>query len=443
MHAHDGLNVDQRGRCGMLKPYLQLPRPVHILCAGTLVNRAGSFVLVFLTLYISEDLKLGVPFATFCIGVLGLGSLIASLVGGQLADQIGRRFVMLVSLFGGASMLLVLSFLRDRYAVAFAIFAFAVLNEMYRPAAAAMIGDLVSSEQRPLAFGLMYIAINLGFAISPPIGGILATYSFDWLFWGDSATTAAYGFIIWYFIRESRPATVRRAFPVAPVEATQSRPEAHDDAIESALRDISIGEAARRILSDRTFLLFCTSSLLITIVFMQALSTLPLYMQSCGLNKAQIGKLLALNGAMIFVFQLPLTHLLGRFRRMSVIAMGGLIIGVGTGITSFAHAWWAFALTIATWTVGEMAQAPFVNSVVSDLAPAELRGRYMGLFNMSFSAALMIGAPFGGMIFGRFGGQTLWVCCLGIALLSVALNLAIHRRVGARMHVSAKPATVS
>lgn len=425
----------------MLRQYLELPRQVHILCAGTLVNRAGSFVLVFLTLYISEDLKHGIPFATLCIGILGMGSLIASLVGGQLADQIGRRFVMLTSLFGGATMLIVMSFLRDKISLAIAIFVFALLNEMYRPAAAAMISDLVSPKQRPLAFGLMYIAINLGFAISPPIGGFLATYSFAWLFWGDGATTTLYGIIIAVFIVETRPRVRRRGFPVIPVDDRSSEvtpeeadlePSTSKAAMPQAYANVPIGVAARRILSDSTFLLFCLAMLLITIVFMQALSTLPLYMQSCGLDKSKIGFLLAINGIMIFTLQLPMTHMLSRFNRMSVIAAGALIIGVGTGITGFAGVWWAFALTIATWTFGEMMQAPFANSVVSDLSPPELRGRYMGLFNMSFSAAIMIGAPLGGAILGRYGGQTLWTCCFGLAMVSAMLQLVIHRRVGER-----------
>lgn len=426
----------------MLKQYLELPRPVHILCAGTLVNRTGSFVLVFLTLYISDDLKLGVPFATLCLGILGFGSLIAALVGGQLADQVGRRFVMLTSLFGGAAMLIVLSFLRDKYSLALAIFIFALLNEMYRPAAAAMIGDLTTSQQRPLAFGLMYIAMNLGFAVSPPIGGFLATYSFDWLFWGDGATTALYGLIILFFIAESHPGYVRRGFPAGPVDATNAdNPSNTDTAGQSATGQVThpekthvpLAAAAKHILSDSNFLLFCLSMLLIMTVFMQALSTLPLYMEACGLSKAKIGFLLAINGAMIFTLQLPLTHFLSRFNRMSVIATGAAIIGVGTGLTSFASVWWAFVFTIMTWTCGEMAQAPFTNAVVSDMAPASLRGRYMGLFNMTFATAIMIGAPVGGAVFSRFGGRTLWACCFGVSMLSVLLNMIIHGRVNDRI----------
>ncbi|MCB9853602.1 MAG: MFS transporter [Phycisphaerales bacterium] len=425
----------------MLKPYLQLPRPVHILCAGTLVNRAGSFVLVYLTLYISEDLKLGVPFATLCIGILGFGSLVASLVGGQLADQIGRRFVMLLSLFGGASMLIVLSFLRNKYSLASAIFVFALLNEMYRPAASAMIGDLVTPAERPIAFGLMYIAINLGFAIAPPIGGILATYSFSWLFWGDGATTALYGLIILTLIQESRPRTAGRGFPV------QIDGETADDTKEtSPIREIpsyesvSIAEAARRILSDSTFLFFCLGTLCITLVFMQSLSTLQLYMTTCGLTKAQIGWLLAINGAMIFILQLPLTHALSRFNRMTMIAVGWLIIGIGTGLTAFAHVAWSFAACIAIWTLGEIMQAPLTHSIVSDLAPPELRGRYMGLFNMSFSMAMMIGSPLGGIVLSRYGGEALWVCCFGFGLVSTGVILLLHRRVMERTFAASIPA---
>ncbi len=430
----------------MLKPYLQLPRAIHILCLGTFVNRAGSFVLIFLTIYVSEKLGYGTRFATLCMGAFGGGAIIASLIGGQLADQIGRRVVMLAALFGGAVMLLVMSQVQSKAALLTSIVAFGIINDMYRPAASAMIGDIVAPEHRGEAFSLMYIAINLGFACGPPIGGLIAAYSFDWLFWGDAATTALYGVIIAIFIRETSPRHVRRAKAVEtdivgdPDEgigtADSPRALSYAGSGDSDVEEVSIGDAARHILRDGTFLLFCLSTLAIAVVFMQALSTLPLYMLTCQLDKLTIGKLLSINGFLIVLLQLPLTRVWGRFNRMTAIIVGGLLVGIGTGATAFAHVWWAFIPTIIIWTTGEISQAPFTHAVVSELAPVSLRGRYMGLFSVTFSTSILIGAPLGGFILDRYGGPTLWASCLASSLVAVAMYGLIYRKVTARMRDS-------
>jgi len=89
--------------------------PVRLLCLGSFINRAGSFVFVFMTIYISEQLGFGITYAANCFGVFGLGSIISSLAGGQLADRIGRKPVMVFALFGGAAALVLLGIVRDRW----------------------------------------------------------------------------------------------------------------------------------------------------------------------------------------------------------------------------------------------------------------------------------------------------------------------------------------
>ncbi|MCG8652438.1 MAG: MFS transporter, partial [Pirellulales bacterium] len=279
----------------MLRDYLRLPLPVRILCLGSLINRAGSFVLIFLTIYASQQLGFGVTFATACMGILGLGSMAGSVLGGQLADQIGRKRVMLIALWGGAGMLIVIGALDNRWAFMAMTGLFALISDMYRPAASAMIADLVTEDRRPHAFALMYISINLGFAIAPPLGGLLAEYSFQWLFWGDALTMSLYGLIIVTLIRESHPG--------------QDRKNARGDNHEPA---VPFRQAGIRIARDVTFLLFCLSSLLMALVFMQGMSTLPIYIRQSGFSNFQFGLLMSINGVLIFLLQLPITHWLSR-----------------------------------------------------------------------------------------------------------------------------------
>lgn len=405
----------------MLRPYLRLPRAVHILCLGMFINRAGSFLVPFLTLYLTTRLGLKVTFATAAIGAYGLGSICGSLLGGQLADQIGRRIVMIGSLFGGAAIILVFSQLTSQWSILVTAFLLALVIDTYRPAASAMVADLVAPHQRSLAFGLMYVSINLGFAVAPVIGGVLSEYSFVLLFVGDATTCVLYGFIIFFFIRETL-ASRRHAEP-----ANLSQ-DGDGIAADGGRDKVTALEAVRYVLRDRTFLVFCTATLLMAVVFMQSISTLPLYMRERGFTPRTYGLIIAVNGAMITCLQLPFTHYLNRFNRGSVVTLAALVMGAGFGLTSIAIAPWHFVCTVVFWTVGEMMHAPYLQAIVSDLAPPAMRARYMGVFSLSYGTAMMIGAPLGGQVLARYGSGV-WIAAMGVGLAGGVMYWGLRRRI--------------
>ncbi len=394
-----------------LRSYVELPAAVQILCLGSFINRAGSFAMVFLTIYVSERLGFGVTFAANCFGVYGLGSVVSSLIGGQLADRFGRKPIMLLALFGGSATLCLMPLVQDKWTFLSAVLVFSLAAEMYRPAASAMVGDLVGTIQRPLAFSLMYIAYNLGFAVAAPIGGYLAEYSFQWLFWGDALTTSAYGLIIVFSIRETLP-VVNDVNEVGAV-----------------LEKDSLRKAVRHIRGDTAFLLFCLAASLTTLVFMQAFSTLPIYMNQIGISKQQVGLLLSANGILIVLLQLPVTHVLNRYRRLLVIVVGECFIATGFGLTTFAVTVPLLLITIIIWTTGEVIQAAFKQSVVADMAPVALRARYMGVFSLSHALGLAIGAPLGGQILERCGPTVLWPICFVIVMIAAAVYGLVYRQI--------------
>lgn len=399
-----GISAVQR----TLRAYVDLPVPVRLLCLGSFINRAGSFVFVFLTIYVSEQLGFGVAYAANCFGVFGLGSIVSSLAGGQLADRIGRKPVMVVALFGGAAALFLLGVVRDRWGFLGLIFVFSLAIEMYRPAASAMVGDLVNATERPLAFGLMYIAFNLGFAFAAPVGGILAQFSFKLLFWGDALTTAAYGLIIVLFIKETHPRLT---------DAT--RRETQD-------QHIGLANAVEHILRNRIFLLVMLATFLTSLVFMQAFSTLPIHLNQLGFSKRDIGLLLSTNGILIVLFQLPVTHVLNRFERVGVILVGELLLALGFGLTTFAVTGPMFLVTISVWTMGEVFQAAFKQSLVADLAPLQMRGRYMGAYSLCHAVGLSIGAPLGGRVLDQWGSQVLWLTCFAVMMAAAAVYRVVY-----------------
>lgn len=394
------------------------------------INRAGTFLIPFLTLYLTSRLGFGESFATWTIGVYGLGSICASLVGGHLADHIGRRAVMLGSLFGGACILIVFSMLSASWAIMLAAFCLAFVADTYRPAASAMIADLVEPSRRSLAFGLMYVAINLGFAVAPVIGGYLAERSFLLLFWGDALTCSVYGAIILMFIAETLPARV--------AAGTDGLPDASDSAM-AGQQHVSALDAARHILRDRPFLIFCGASVLLGIIFLQSMSTLPLYMRQFDISAKRYGQIVAVNGALITLFQLPMAAWLNRYNRATLMPLAALMTGLGFGMTLFAVLPWHFAATVVVWTVGEMMQSPFLQAIVSDMAPVKLRARYMGVFTLSFAGAMSIGVPAGGQILVHAGGKYVWIATFIVGVLSALMYWSVRREIGSHPSVSVAP----
>lgn len=394
----------------MLKNYVELPRAVHILCLGSFINRAASFLATFLTLYLCETLGFGEGRATLAMGVFGAGSICAAFVGGHLADVVGRKPIMLLGLIGSATVLIALGYIRSYAGILAAIFLLAFVADMYRPAASAMIADLVPAERRPYANSLMYLAVNLGFAIAPVVGGVLSAYSFKLLFVLDACTSLMYAVIIGLCIRE----TLQAGGTAGRAETTQP------------------AKAIARILGDRTFLRFCAATLLVASMYQQSVSTLPLYLNSIGIDRLHYGRIVALNGALIVLFQLPITSIVFRFNRARMISLAAVITAVGFGLHAFASTPWQFAGALTIWTIGEMLQSPLVPTIVADIAPVELRARYFGVVTMCFSGGNALAAPLGGQVLEHFGGRSLWAACFVMGIVAALLYGSLRSKLPPR-----------
>lgn len=414
----------------MLQNYTSLPRAVHLLCLGTFINRAGTLVVPFLTIYMRDALRADVGFAPVALGVFGLGSICGSVAGGHLADRVGRRPVMLAALLGSGLTLALLSQVTDATQFLAGVLIFALFGEAYRPAASAMIADLTTPEQRSHAFALMYVSINLGFAIGPAIGGAVAEYSFQWLFFGDALTSGLYALIIFTCIRE----TLARDHGIPATTHSESTLQ------EVAKRpQVSFAVAIRHMLRDRVFLTLCGASLLISIVYMQAMSTLPLYLDSLGLGPASYGRIIACNGLLIVLGQLPLTNWMHGKPRDRLLVAAALLTALGFGLHAVARSELNFVAAVLIWTLGEMMQFPHLPPIVTELAPTSMRARYMGVFGMCFSGASLVGAPLGGVVLQTAGPSVLWLSAAVLAGSAAALYAAIGPRIRRVSDTRAQP----
>jgi MFS family permease len=166
---------------------------------------------------------------------------------------------------------------------------------------------------------------------------------------------------------------------------------------------------------------------------MQGQVTLPVDMQVNGMSPAQYGLAIALNGALIVVLGIPASNAATHWRRFKALAAAGLLLGIGFGMTAISHSLPLYALTVAIWTLGEIAGASVAPAVVADLSPIHLRGMYQGIYGAAWGLSLFVGPLLGGWIFQRFGSATLWAGCFGLGCLLALGYLGLSRPADRRM----------
>jgi MFS family permease len=370
-----------------------LPPTYWLIWTGTLINRLGGFVIPFLTLYLTSQRAIPVSQAALMVSLFGAGSFIAQLTGGELTDRLGRRPVMLTSFLVTPVAMVILGLSQAIPLIAVSTFAVGFFTDLYRPAVGAAIADLVPPESRTRAYGYNYWAINLGAAIAPVIAGLLANYTYLALFIGDALTTLAFGLIVYFGIRETRP--------VEALRATHA----------------SIRERLTQLKREPILLLFSLLALFFGIVYMQGYVTLPVDMGSHGLGPEQYGLAIALNGFLIVLISIPISNLAGHWPRFGAMAAAAVLLGLGFGVTALADSSMLFALSVGIWTLGEIAASAVAPAIIADLAPVELRGLYQGIFGSAWGLSFFIGPLLGGWVFEHLGANVLWGSCLALGLL--------------------------
>ena len=373
-----------------------LPPVYWTIWAGMLVNRLASFVITFLALYLVRERGFDADEAGRVVALYGVGLLLAGPLGGSLADRVGRRFTMLLGLTSGGLCVAAIGFVRAPAALAGLAFLSALMGDLYRPAASAAVADVVAPVDRARAFGLIYWAVNLGWAISLSVAGFVAERSMLALFLADAVTSFGFAGIVWHRVHETRPLH----HPHAPTL-----------------------EGLRRVFSDGPFMAFLAIHLVVLVVFTQFQLAAPLDYGAHGVGPVAFSLLMALNGVLVVVLQPLVSPSLKDHDGGRLLALSALLIGLGYGMNVFAGSIPAYVAGAFLYTTGEVIGFPVATSIVADLAPPELRGRYQGAFSMAWGLAFTLSPLLGGEVLQRFGGRALWLGCLVASLLMAVAHL--------------------
>lgn len=372
-----------------------LPREFWWLWTSTLVNRLGAFVATFMVLYLTLDRGYSASYAGLVVALHGLGGVVSSLGGGVMADRLGRRPTLLIAQSSTAASVAVLGFMQDPIAIAAVAFVVGMASNASRPAVQAMMADIVRPEDRVRAFSLNYWAINLGFAVSSVAAGFIAEYNYLAGFLGEAAMTLICAIVVFVKLPESRP---ERAKPTA------DRPAVQGEHVES---EVSMGSVLR----DGRFMSVVGLSFLIALIFMQGHVGLPLAMGADGFSSSDFGMAVAVNGVLIVALQIPVTRFIEHRDPRRLLIISSLLAGYGFGLTAFAGSIAVYALTVCVWTLAEIVNAPTQTGLVVRLSPLHGRGRYQGMYTMSWSVAALVAPLMAGFMIDRYGAEWLWGSC--------------------------------
>ena len=384
-----------------------LSREVWWLALITLINRAGTMVIPFLSLYLTDNLGFSLSKVAWVMSAFGLGSVVGTWIGGKLTDQIGYYKVMVRSLLSTGILFICLQYLETFYTLCLGIFLVMAVADTFRPAMFVAMSAYSKPENKTRSVTLIRLAINLGFSAGPAVGGlIITTVGYGGLFWIDGITCVL--------------ATVLLILVLNPK-------------VSKPIDEVKV-DHPKSIYKDQPFWIFFGAMLLFGIIFLQFFSTMPLYYKEVHqLSEFEIGLLLGLNGLVIFILEMPLIKWLenSSYTKAGLMLFGAILLGTSFLVLTITP--WAGILVISMMfmTIGEMITFPFSNAFALERAKGGNQGEYMAMYVMSFAIAHIFGHNAGLQLVDHLGFDNTWfiMCILTVlcVLLLVGLKLNLNK----------------
>jgi len=381
-----------------------LSKEVWWLALITLINRAGTMVIPFLSLYLTESLDFSLSNVGWTMSAFGLGSVAGSWLGGKLTDKIGYYKVMLFSLFATGFLFIGLQYLTTFSSFCIGIFLVMMVADTFRPAMYVALNTYSKPENKTRSVTLIRLAINLGFSAGPTLAGVIVTFmSYGGLFWVDGVTCILASILL---LKTLNPKSV-----VTEEEVIIENPK-------SAYK-------------DKTFWIFIIAMTLFGIVFAQFFSTIPLfYKEVHQLSELEIGYLLGMNGFIIFVLEMPVVKWLENSKNTEsrLILIGAILTGLSIIILTTSTWVGVLIVSMLLVTVGEMIAFPFSNSFAMDRSKRGNKGEYMALYSISFSVAHVFSHNGGMHLIESVGYNNTWYIITVVSVVCMLLLLFLNQK---------------
>ncbi len=390
--------------------YNEYPRTFWVLLAVSFIDQLGGALLFpFFALYVTMKFSVGMVEVGYLFAFFSVSSFVGSILGGALTDRFGRKQVIIFSLVATS----ISSVFMGLASSISAFYVIAVLSGIFSvggPARQAMVADLLTDEKRAQGYGILRVAGNLSAALGPAIGGLLlGVTSYLTLFIIDAVVSLIVAGLFFMFIPETKPAVT---------EADQQ------ESVSQSFSGYFI------VFRDLLFMAFIAVCILMGLVYTNMNTTLGVYLRDIfGVSEARYGLLLSLNAAMVVLFQFAITRRIEKFQPLLVMAVGMLLYAIGFGMYGFVSSMAMFILAMVVLTIGEMLIAPVSQSLVAKFSPAEMRGRYMAIFGISWIIPFAVGPYLAGLIMDNMDPRWLWYIAGLVGLVATMGFLWLHRKV--------------
>jgi MFS family permease len=389
------------------KIYNEFPKTFWTLIGATFIDRlGGALIFPFLALYVTFKFNVGMTEVGQLFAIFAIASLFGNLLSGAMTDKFGRRVMLLFGLVFSALSSLTMGFVNDLglfYSLAGLV---GLLSNTGGPAQQAMVADLLSETKQTEGYGILRVAVNLAVTIGPAIGGLLASFSYLYLFIGDAITSLITAGVVLMVLPETKPET-------SPEQAGQS-----------VLQTMG---GYGTVLRDSVYIAFLVASTLMVIVYMQMNSTLSVYLRDVHAVSTQgYGYILSLNAGMVVLFQFWVTRRTRKRAPMVMMALGSLFYAIGFAMYGFVSSYVLFLLAMVIITIGEMIVSPVAQALVARLAPGDMRGRYMAIYGFTWMIPTAIGPLAAGIVMDNYNPDWVWYLCGMIGALTVLVYLGLH-----------------
>ncbi|MCJ7432473.1 MAG: MFS transporter [Anaerolineales bacterium] len=401
--------------------YNEYPSQYWLMITGVVISTAGgSMIWPFLLIYASAKLNMPLSTVAILISINAGTGLLSSFLAGTLADKIGRKVVMNFSLTlnGIAYFFLMQAETYPQFVILMILIGLS--NPLYQVGADAMLADMIPSEKRTDAYAISRIANNAAFALGPAIGGFLAATSYNLAFYGAATGYIIYSLLLFFLAHETLE---KLKAPISQIESEQAEPALQSPRRGSVVEGVQEGYA--RIFRDKGYMLF-VSLMSIGLIAPSILWILmPVYAKTnFGIPENLYGWIPTTNALMCVFIQYPVTQVTRRYKTLPVAAIGMLIYAIGAGSVALMSNFQGFWLSMVILTFGELVVVPTASKYVADQAPANLRGRYMGVYWLGWGLARTLAPLIGGFLNDAIAPRAIWIGGLTIGLISVT-GLAI------------------
>jgi predicted MFS family arabinose efflux permease len=374
-----------------------LSREVWWLSLITFINRSGTMVIPFLSLYLNKSLDISIPNIGWIMSFFGLGSLVGTWIGGKLTDKIGYYKVMFVSLVLTGIFFVLLQYITTFEGFCIGIFLVMLVADAFRPAMFVALSAYSKPKNKTRSVTLIRLAINLGFSAGPAIGGLIITgIGYQGLFWMDGVTCVLAAVLLVQVLHPKK----------------------------AKIQDEVKVENPISVYSDKAFWVFFVAMFIFGFVFLQYFSTMPLYYKDAHhLSELEIGLLMGFNGFFIFLFEMPLIKWLedSKKAKVKLIAIGLFLVAMSFVVLNLTSWIGILILGMFLMTIGEMIAFPFSNAFAVERAKKGNQGEYMALYSISFSLAHIFSHNAGMQMLDKFGFEFTWNVITITALVGVAI----------------------